>query len=111
MARIIGVDINSINVKMITNTFETLPLDILQNNEHPSFTKFQAPFRIHSQGSAAESSSETQWVDVSMFIKTTRRCYPIAFRLVHFNKLERWYLTEITTAFMYGQSMDDYYLL
>jgi hypothetical protein len=111
MARIVGVDFSSFSVNIVTNVYQVSPLDILHSSQHPSFTKFQAPFRYHSSVGAAEEVAETQWVDVSMFVKTTRRCYPIAFRLVHFNKLDRWYLTEITTAFMYGQSMDDYYLL
>lgn len=111
MARIVGVDISSFSVHIVTNVYQVSPLDILHSSQHPSFTKFQAPFRYHSSGGAAEEAAETQWVDVSMFVKTTRRCYPIAFRLVHINKLDRWYLTEITAAFMYGQSMDDYYLL
>lgn len=111
MARIVGVDISSFHVRVVTNTFQTSPVDILHSDQHPSFTKFQAPFTYHISHRAAEGGAETRWFDVSMFVKTTRRCYPIAFRLVHFEDVDRWYLAEVTTAFMYGQPMDDYYIL
>ena len=106
--RLRGIDTNSLRIVVVTNIQATSPMEILLTPEYPSFVKFQSSFRPKP---VPDYRDRLQCVDVALFVKSETRAYPVAFRLVYSISKQRWYLTDVTTTYMYGMKQSDVYLL